>query len=484
MNSVVMQIDTGIGNSRKRKFLKDLGLYGIGNIGSKLITFMLVPLYTFFITDASEFGYYDVCLTVVFSLCPFIGLQLQDGGLRYLLETKDLARQRSIMSYIYKIVLGNTMLILVVGVSLSLFAEIKYLWFIVVYGLAQSYYEMTLQMVRGLGHTKYFAQCGLINAMLIAMLSALFVALMDMGVPGVFYANILARIVTLLYLELRIHIYSRYFRLSSIDRKIGHDLLKYSLPLLPAILIWYVVNSNNVFFIKHYIGLDGNGIYAIIGKFTGVLYILSFIFYQTWQQNAIEQYRSTDRDDFFSKVFNMYLYLLAGLMILVPFGLRINYGWLVGPEYQESSRYLFLNSFYVVFYALSNFFELGYQCSKNTRRVLPGLLLAMVTSIISNWMFIRWWGMYGVIFANILSYAALLLYRVLDTRKYMKIRFYTRNLPLIGLVVCAGIVYQLSWSVIVDVIGVLLLLCIYIFFAPKSFRKAIVSRLPLKGKAA
>lgn len=48
------------GISRGHKFVNDLALYAIGNIGSKLITFMLVPFYTFFITDPAEFGYYDI----------------------------------------------------------------------------------------------------------------------------------------------------------------------------------------------------------------------------------------------------------------------------------------------------------------------------------------------------------------------------------------------------------------------------------------
>ena len=48
--------------NRGSKFLKDIGVYAIGNIGSKLITFLMVPLYTYFVHDTGDFGYYDVCL--------------------------------------------------------------------------------------------------------------------------------------------------------------------------------------------------------------------------------------------------------------------------------------------------------------------------------------------------------------------------------------------------------------------------------------
>ena len=43
--------------NRGSKFLKDVGVYAIGNIGSKLITFLMVPLYTYFVHDTSDFGY-------------------------------------------------------------------------------------------------------------------------------------------------------------------------------------------------------------------------------------------------------------------------------------------------------------------------------------------------------------------------------------------------------------------------------------------
>lgn len=49
---------------RGKQFLKSVGIYAVGNIGSKLITFLMIPLYTFFV-ETSEFGYYDLCLSLI-----------------------------------------------------------------------------------------------------------------------------------------------------------------------------------------------------------------------------------------------------------------------------------------------------------------------------------------------------------------------------------------------------------------------------------
>ena len=71
--------------NRVRKLAKDVGVYALGNIGSKLITFMMIPLYTYFI-NAADFGYYDLCLNVIFLMVPFATLQLKDGSFRFLMD--------------------------------------------------------------------------------------------------------------------------------------------------------------------------------------------------------------------------------------------------------------------------------------------------------------------------------------------------------------------------------------------------------------
>ena len=36
--------------NRSTKFINDIFIYAIGNLGSKLITFLLVPLYTYYMS--------------------------------------------------------------------------------------------------------------------------------------------------------------------------------------------------------------------------------------------------------------------------------------------------------------------------------------------------------------------------------------------------------------------------------------------------
>ena len=145
------------------------------------------------------------------------------------------------------------------------------------------------------------------------------------GITGIFIANILARAVALVYLELRLKIIATYFKFNVDIKKVSRDLLKYSLPLLPGSLCWWLTGSSDRLFINHYLGLDVNGVYAVAFRFNSIIYILSTIFYQAWQETAILQYNSPDRDKFFSKMFNSYIGIQAILLTAYAFSLKIIY---------------------------------------------------------------------------------------------------------------------------------------------------------------
>ncbi len=466
-------------SGRGKKFLNDLKIYTIGNIGSKLVTFLLVPFYTRFITP-SEFGYYDICFTVMFCISPFILFQLNDGSFRFLLETKDERRQGAVLTYTFNTIARNALIIAALGLAVSMCFDIRYLWFVVFFSIVQSVYDEMLQTMRGLGRTKIYVIASICNSFLCAALSIVFVALLKWGVPGIFWANIASRLFVSVGMMSKIQLFRNYYDNRLLDRELNRNMLRYCLPLMPTVLFWSLLNSNNLFFIQHYLGLWENGIYAVLAKFTGILYVLSNIFTQTWQQSAIEQYDSPDRDEIFSMIFNCYFYLFCGLVIFFPFGLRINYFWLVSVGYDASSVYLFANSVYMMCFAMSMFFELGYQCAKQTARILPGLVIASVINVALNYLLIDRIGIWGVILSGIITYGTLTVYRVVDTRKYMLITFDRKNLAGVILVALAGAAYYLSPSVWIDGALTLGLLILYVILAPSDFRIQVLGKLRLR----
>lgn len=466
--------------SRSRKFINDLGIYAIGNIGAKAVTFLLVPFYTFFITEPSKFGYYDICLNVALALGPLLSLQLNEGAFRMLIGTTDRTEQRSIIAYTYSTLFRNAMIVIFVGIILSWFASIQYIIYIVAYTVTQATYDTSIQILRGLGRTGLFMRVNIYNAVSLALISVLTVALIGMGIPGIFIANISARLIMTVLILFKLNIGLPTLISTRTSQSLRHELLRYSLPLLPTVMLWWVLNSNSLFFIKHYLGLEENGQYAVLTKFSFLLFTIATIFYQTWQQNALEQYNSPDRDSFFSKIFNSYLYIFCGLTTVAPFIIRLSYPLIISTEYQPSSAYMYCNSIFVMTCAMANFFELGYQCSKNTRRLLPSILLATLLNLTGNYLLIPFWGLYGVIASGTITYIIALIYRVIDTRKYMTITFDKRNIKVLLALAGGLLVYQSTSDVTTDIAAVCIFSIIFIIFAPNQLKEMTCHRLRLK----
>lgn len=462
---------------RSSKFLKDLGIYAIGNLGSKIITFAMVPLYTFFVKNTGDFGYYDLCLTVIFLIMPLATLQLRDGAFRFLLETQDQRERSKIITFIYRTLLTSVMVSLVATILLAMFTSIGYLWYCLLLLLAMSFFEVITQVARGLGNNKDFVAAGIISSLGIGVFSIILVAFGGLGIKGIFLANILARLVAIIFLELKLHIFATYFKCNMGLGQVGRDILKYSLPLLPGSLCWWLTGSSDRWFINHFVGIDANGIYAVAFRFNGIILTLSTIFYQAWQETAILQYNSQDRDNFFSKMFNTYIGVLAILLTAYTFTLKLFYPVIVDANYQESVNYLYPMGISAVIFALSAFFDMGYQCAKDTPRTLPAIFLAAVVNLVCNLVLVKYIGVYGAIITSIITYLVLFIYRLHDMKRYFKLSLYTSSIIAAVLIPIGAIPFYLVdawWGLLVYMIAA----CILSYYSiPKGTREELIGKI-------
>ena len=437
--------------SRSSKFIKDIGIYAIGNIGSKLITFLMVPLYTYFLPNKSDFGYYDVCLSMCFLLIPFVTLQMRDGAFRFLLDCDDETRRQRIVTFVNRSMLTTLSLASLVAVALMLTTNIGYLGYCLGLLIALSLQEVYSQVFRGLGNNRAFVIVGILSAFFIGLFSVIFVAGFGWGIKGVFLANIAARVVALAAVEARVRLITSNTRWSLSVREVGRDLLRYTLPLLPGSLCWWLTGSSDRQFIKFFLGLDVNGLYAVATRYTGIIMTLAIIFYQAWQETAILQYHSPDRNRFFSKMFNGYIFLLSAILVGYVFLLKVFYGLLTAEPYQESLNYIYPLGVSAVIFAIAAFFDMGYQCAKDTPRTLPAIVLAAIVNVVLNFALIKPFGVYGVIATQIITYIVLVIYRWHDMKRYFILRLEKRTLLPVMVVLACSLPFYLSHNKFIDV---------------------------------
>ena len=463
--------------NRTKKFVKDLGIYAIGNIGSKLITFLLVPLYTHYVTDTADFGYFDVCLTACFLLMPFLTLQLRDGAFRFLIDAPSDDVRRSVVTFVSRSLTLTLMLGLVVATTLSLLGQINYLWLAFGLFVALSLQEVLSQVVRGLGNNKAFVAIGILTAFGVGVFSLVFVVWLDMGVRGIFLANIVARFLALFIVEMKIRIVVPLITPGLDTRALGREILRYCLPLLPGTLCWWLTGSSDRWFIMHYLGLDANGIYAVAVRFTGVVSTLSLVFYQAWQETSLLQYDSDDRNHFFSQMLNGYIYVLSFIVISYAFVLKICYGWLVAPRYQESLAYIYPMGISMMIFSVAAFFDMGYQCAKDTVRTLPAIVLSAVVNVALNMWLVPKLGIWGAVTTLLVTYLVLVAYRWHDMHRYFELQIYPSTMGYLAVALIGAVPFYLNRAMWQDVLCLVVCALVLIMACPASLREKIFNKM-------
>lgn len=467
--------------NRGKKILKDFGVYSIGVIGNRLISFLILPFYTYFISNPSDYGYYDLCLNVCLTLLPITTLQMRESAFRFLLNNDNEQSKEKIVSFIICSLLISFSVVVIASMFIYIYADVRFFVLAVIMLLSMTFFDTWLQMVRGLSGNTNYVNFSVVLSFLIFIMSVVLIAILRMGIEGIFLSMTLSRVLVFIYGEFKTHIIRQYFRIHINTRTVSKNILKYSLPLIPSAFLSSFLSTSNRFFIENYVSMHANGIYAVAFRFNMVMGAFALVFYQTWQETAFLQYNSKDRDEFFSKVFNYFLIILSFVLIISSFLLKIN-SWIIAEEYSEAFKYLFLIGIAQLFSSLSgSFFELGYQCSKETYREIFSALLVFVVNAILCFYLAPISGIYGVVTANIISYFVLTIYRYFETKRYFTIKIYNRSFFLIPIVGLGAILFELNYGMLVDCISLLFLLLSLYLILPKELCYEFVNSIKKKS---
>ncbi|MBP1618462.1 MAG: hypothetical protein H6Q14_2289 [Bacteroidetes bacterium] len=408
-------------SNRVSRLIKGTFIYAIGNIGSKLIMVLMLPLYTYFLSK-EDFGYYDLSMTILFLSISFVTLDLRDGVFRFLLHKQDEDHFKQVISSAFTVIWGNSFIVTLLTTLLNFFYPIQYFPYLLLTLLSYCVFDVQVQALRGINKTLAFVQVNILSAFLACGLCFILLKYGELGIRSFYIANIVSRLVCIVYIEWRVGFFSLYYSWKSTFPEQIQALLKYTLPLIPGVACWWLISSSCRLFITHFLGFEENGVFAIALRFSDMLFLISIIFYQSWQEIAIREYRSKDKDVFFSKVFNQYFFILVFLALAASFFIKVFFDLFIGAAYSESLLYICLMLASVVFTGMSAFLDLGYQCSLQSSKSLPSIVSATLLNLILNFILIGYFHLYGAVFSSILTYLYLFVYRIVDTRRYFKIR--------------------------------------------------------------
>lgn len=405
--------------NQKKKLIKNTIIYAIGNFGTKILSYIMVLVYSYFI-EPEELGYYDLIITTVAMFQPIIIFQLNDGVYRFLVDDKE-DKKEDILTTGFKVLCVTTGISEIILIGLSFFYKFEYAIWIGLYLVTLIFYLFFQDVIRGMGKSRLYVAIGIVNSMVMLVAEIIGLIVLKLGVLSLLVSKVIAMFISIFILlayqnELRC-VFKRKF-----DKDIFKDLISYSAPLVPNTICWWVVNSSDRYIILYFLGTVYNGIYSIANKLPTILTTITGIFYLAWQEAAIKEYDSKNRDKFFSDIFQKYFILLFSLCICAIPVTRIVVEIFVAESYKGAWKYTGFLYMASVFNALCSFLGIGYQISKETSRSLATTIFAAILNIVVNIMMIKYIGLQAASFSTFISYLFLFYIRLRHTKRYFIIK--------------------------------------------------------------
>ena len=310
-------------NQRVKYLLKNTGILTIGSFSSKILVFLLVPLYTS-ILSTEQYGAYDLVNTTVQMLMPILTISIYEGVMRFVMD-KTKQRDQVISIGIKYLLIGTAAFSVLLGLNSVLrlweFAAdfALYIWLLFFFSLL---YQFASQLARGFEKVKVMAVAGVISTVIVIAGNLLFLLVFSMELKGFFLSYIISYIVPSVYILFRIRIW-RYVR-SRINKPLEKELISYSAPLVLNTLGWWANSALDRYIVTWLCGISINGIYSVSYKIPSILNTLQGVFVQAWQISAIRENVSEDSPQFYGRILDSVNFLMSACcMVLIALTIPI-----------------------------------------------------------------------------------------------------------------------------------------------------------------
>ncbi|SFW65311.1 Membrane protein involved in the export of O-antigen and teichoic acid [Sinomicrobium oceani] len=392
----------------------------IGNFSSRIISFVLVFFMTYFLTK-KEMGEYDLILTTISLIVPCVSLQFDSSLLRWLLDKNEKNRKKEIFKNVFFVIGVNIIIYSIFYFIISYYVNFNYKLHIYILSLFMILYPLVQQGTRGEGRNKLYAFSSVFYSFLFVGFTISFLYLFNLKVEGILMGNILAISIIIIFLFIKNN-WIDYIGLKGYDKYLIKDMIKYSLPLLPNTLSWWLIGSATRYVILLYLGVDDNGVFAISYKYPTIILMLSNVFTLAWQEKAIITSENSGSMDVFSSVLKKYIKLLLGALIVLTCMSKFLMGF-VDANFFEAWKYIPILLYAVFLKAISAFYGVGYLTTKKTRGVFYSSLIGGIITIALSFILTPLIGLYGVSISILAGYFILLVLRINDMKKLIKINF-------------------------------------------------------------
>jgi len=407
--------------------------YGVGNILTRFITFLLLPLFTNLLTP-EEYG----LATLVFVFLGFMNIiyhyGIDSAFLRSFADTEDEDNKRRLFSTAIWLSLGTgfmfSTLIYTFSYSLSslLLKDPQYVnIFRMAAGilLFDAAAHVPFALLRMNEKAKTFIIIKLINVITTLGLNIYLITIVKTGISGIFLSAFIASVITMIIVSL-VTISSLRFNFSLILVK---KYLKFGLPFVPAGLASIMMETIDRYILAHLKDTATVGLYSAGYKLGVFMLLITTAFNYAWQPFFLRIGNTKEAKPIFARVFTYYIlgtsFVWITLTAFMHEIIRFQFfGFsFIGPSFYNSEIIISVVLLAYIFQGVYLNFIPGIYFEKKTHYIPLLILPGALVNICLNFVLIPRFGIMGAAIATLVGYIVMAFITFPVTQKLFKVPY-------------------------------------------------------------
>ena len=300
-----------------KTLIKNSGILVVSNASLKVISFLLLPLYTSALAP-EVYGVTDTALNLSALMAAVFSLSLDWGINTYFYEENSDSYYKKITSsglffFFISALACASLAFFSRQFSLLLFKKADF-HFAVVLGLLVSsmrllYFPQRIN-IRMRGKLSKVGLFGVIELSTILTCNILFILVLDLGYFSIILSNLTGQAVSMILYTVEAR---GYLSVKSVDRRLLKKMLLYSAPITPSLVFNWINTFLDRYFVGQYFSQREVGLYGIGTRMVGVLMVLTEAFLAAYPSFAYSNAKKKENRARYDLVLDLMVMGLTGI---------------------------------------------------------------------------------------------------------------------------------------------------------------------------
>lgn len=413
--------------NREKALLKNTGILAIGQLSSKVFTFLLLPLYTAVLIP-EDYGIIDVLQTVISLTLYFLTLQIESAIFRFLIECREDKKQRG--EYIttsFLLVFTNAVLFTGIIAIVNVFIHIPYVLLFILALWAQSFSLIMTNMARGLGHNYLYAIASFFITITSLLANIILILGFHIGAKSILIALIVSNFAGGTFICIKEKVWETV-SLKYFDVRKLRKMLRYSLPLIPNAVSWWIANTSDRILILFFLGSAVNGIYAAANKIPTIYTTIFSVYNLAWAESVALCIKDNDRDSYIENMMNSSFKFFSLLDLGIICCVSLFFNFLIGKNYADAYYHIYILLIAIFVNSMCSLYGGIFAGFLDSKIIGITTVAGAAVNFAFNLITIKYIGLYAASISTLVSYIVIYVIRRHAARKYINIKISNKSI--------------------------------------------------------